>query len=60
MLSSTQPNLIPVEEYYLNGVCLSTDTKPTEKIANGSMLIEMDTATIYIYDKDNETWREFV
>lgn len=40
-------------------VGLSTDTKPTENIGNGTIFIEMDTKTIYFYDKQNETWREF-
>lgn len=38
---------------------LSTDTKPTENITNGSMFIEMDTSKIYFYDIDNLQWREF-
>ena len=39
--------------------CLSTDTKPTEHIANGSSLVEMDTGKVYFYDADNEQWLEF-
>ena len=35
---------------------LSTDTKPEEKIANGSVFIEMDTATIYFFDLDGTQW----
>ena len=38
--------------------CLSTDTKPTEDIANGSVLIEMDTKKVYMFDGDNALWRE--
>jgi hypothetical protein len=38
--------------------CLSTDEKPTEDIMNGSTLLEMDTGKMYMFDKDNETWRE--
>ena len=38
-------------------VCLSTDNKPT-KATNGSMLIEMDTKDIYVYDAANEQWRK--
>ena len=38
--------------------CLSTDTKPTEGINNGSTLLEMDTGKMYMFDKDNEQWRE--
>lgn len=38
---------------------LSTDTKPTDGIINGSMFIEMDTSKIYFYDLENEQWLEF-
>ena len=37
--------------------CLSTDSKPTTGIANGSVLIEMDTSNIYFFDEANATWR---
>ena len=44
-------------------VCLSTDTKPTQKIdgihiCNGSALYEMDTKKCYIFDEDNSEWLE--
>ena len=39
--------------------CLSTDTKPTENIMNGSTCIEMDTGKIYFFDEAGATWREF-
>ena len=42
---------------YCVGECLSTDEKPTENIQNGSKLMEMDTATMYLYDEENKTWR---
>lgn len=38
------------------GVCLSTDTKPTDW-ENGSTLLEMDTGNVYVFDKANNTWR---
>ena len=41
-----------VIEYY----GLSTDEKPTDA-ENGSAFLEMDTGTVYLYDKDGETWR---
>lgn len=46
---------------YREGVCLSTDTKPTTDttMLNGSKLIEMDTSKLNIYDEKNKTWREF-
>lgn len=40
---------------------LSTDTKPTEtygeeKIRNGSTFYEIDTATLFMYDEENDQW----
>lgn len=46
------------QENLIEAVCLSTDTKPTTGIANGSQLIEMDTGKIYFYDKENTEWKE--
>lgn len=37
--------------------CLSTDEKPTEKIHNGSVCIEIDTGKLYIFDKSSEEWK---
>ena len=47
----------------LNFAGLSTDTKPTTAyenilIGNGSTFIAMDTATVYMYDEANSTWRK--
>lgn len=41
---------------------LSTDTKPTsfddEVIANGTVFIEIDTGKIFMYDAENQQWKE--
>ena len=41
---------------------LSTDTKPTEingkVVDNGSVFIEIDTGSMFLYDLDNEQWKE--
>lgn len=41
---------------------LSTDEKPTEMsdkvIQNGSTFIEIDTGKIFMYDLENEQWKE--
>lgn len=41
---------------------LSTDTKPAEindkKIDNGSTFIEIDTGKIFMFDLENEQWKE--
>lgn len=41
----------------IEGECLSTDTKPT-KYANGSVLIEMDTGKIFMFNEAGSTWVE--
>ena len=46
------------EKPFIQGVCLSTDDKPTD-VANGSTLIEMDTKKVYFYDEEGSQWREF-
>lgn len=46
------------QEMYSAGDCLSTDTKPTTGISNGSALYEMDTGKNYKYDAENKQWRE--
>ena len=38
---------------------LSTDTKPTTGVVNGSAFIEMDTGTIYFFDAAGSQWIEW-
>ena len=40
------------------GVCLSGDTKPTD-VFNGSILFEMDTSKVYMFDQANNEWKEW-
>jgi len=35
---------------------LSTDTKPSDHMSNGSSFYEMDTGKTYYYDADGEEW----
>lgn len=35
---------------------LSTDTKPTGGIANGSVYVEMNTSRLYVYDAASAAW----
>lgn len=43
------------KEYYM----LSTDgDKPTKDVANGSVLLEMDTGDVYVFDKENSAWQK--
>lgn len=41
---------------YVEGSCISTDVKP-DNVANGSILMEMDTSTMYMFDENAGTWR---
>ena len=55
MTPTTTPNWNE-KKILIEGECLSTDDKPTD-YANGSILFEMDTATMYMYDEAGESWR---
>lgn len=37
---------------------LSTDTKPTETIATGSLFLEVDTGAIFAFDEVSENWNQ--
>jgi len=39
----------------VEGECLSTDTKPTI-YANGSILLEMDTGDVYMFNETGSVW----
>ena len=38
--------------------CNSTDEKPTDALANGSKLIEVDTGAEFLFDEENSEWVE--
>lgn len=49
------------EEYvgkkrYIVGFLNSEDTKPSGNVLNGSMLKEIDTKKIYLFDEKTSTW----
>ena len=46
------------DKIIVDSVCLSTDTKKTDGIANGSLCLEMDTGKFYGFDADTSTWIE--
>jgi hypothetical protein len=41
---------------FVEGFCLSTDTKPTDNLATGSALVEVDTGDCYLYDEISKDW----
>ena len=54
MVTRLNPNETWTHEY----VGLSTDTKPTTDVPNGSTFVAMDTKKLYAYDADNSQWIE--
>lgn len=46
------------EKSYIEGACLAADTKPTDGIANGSILIEIDTGKIFMFNETGSAWAE--
>ena len=54
---------IPHETYiggkrYIEGFCLSTESKPTAIIATGSIMVEVDTGKVFFYNATSEAWVE--
>lgn len=44
------------DKVLVEATCLSSDTKPTDGIANGSIVLEMDTSTFYAFDEAGGEW----
>ena len=42
-----------------NFMGLSTEAKPTEGLATGSLFIELDTGTVYYFNEASTTWAIF-
>lgn len=43
----------------VNYMGLSTETKPTEGLATGSLFIELDTGTVYYFNAGTSAWAVF-
>ena len=57
MVRSKRENTYYADEKVLNEFYgLSTDNKPTENVATGSVFFEVDTGDIYLYDEIGEEW----
>lgn len=39
---------------------LSSDKKPTDRVGNGSVFLEMDTLKVYMFDGKNKEWVELI
>lgn len=43
----------------ISGFCLRSDSKPVSGIANGSVLTEMDTGKVFLFNEAGKAWVEF-
>lgn len=58
MLSVTKRVQYSETTQLIEAVCLSTDTKPTTGIANGSTIVEINTGKVYMFDEEGGEWDE--
>lgn len=42
----------------IEGSCLAADTKPTAGIANGSIMVEVDTGSVFFFNEAAGEWIE--
>lgn len=57
MFTKTKALYVIKDKFLIEAACLSSDTKPTTGVANGSTCIEMDTSKLYFFDESAKTWR---
>ena len=47
------------KKLYVEGFCVSQDTKPTSGIVTGSKIIEVDTGDVYLFEEgDSPLWHK--
>lgn len=47
-----------INVFYYEIAGTSSDTKPTENVATGSIFTEVDTGSVFFFDADGEEWVE--
>ncbi len=43
-------------KYYIEIALDSTETKPTEMVADGSIALETDTGKVYVFNENTSAW----
>ena len=56
MVRATEAKELAPDVYLKTFYGLSTDSKPTEHLANGSCFIEINTGDVYFFDEANIVW----
>lgn len=58
MIRTIESKLTDTNRAYVELAGLSTDTKPTDGLATGSIFTEVDTGTVFFFNEASETWVE--
>ena len=58
MFSTLKAHYAGNEKSYIEAACLSTDDKPTDGIANGSVCLEMNTGKVFVFNEAGNAWVE--
>ena len=56
MVRVTEMKFIGGGVKYFEFAGLSTDEKPTNMVATGSLFMEVDTGDVYLFDEESGTW----
>ena len=52
-------NIVSTNGNIVNYMGLSTEAKPTEGLATGSLFIELNTGKVYYFNADTSVWAVF-
>lgn len=58
MIRTIESKLTDTNRAYVELAGLSTDTKPTDGLATGSIFTEVDTGTVFFFNDASDTWVE--
>ena len=58
MVRILESKSIQTDLMYIEAAGLSTDEKPTSKVATGSTFLEVDTGDVFAFDEASQTWIE--
>ena len=59
MIRTLETKFIGADAFYSEFAGLSTDTKPVDGIATGSVFVEVDTGKVYFFNEDADAGSEW-
>lgn len=58
MVRIVEEKIIDGNKRYIEAYGLKTDTKPTERLITGSVFVEVDDGTAYLWDETGAKWNK--